>query len=47
MKIENDMSSIEVGEFTGGLANKILLGKIDKLRELNVGSIVPLPQVSQ
>jgi hypothetical protein len=30
-----------------GLGNQTLLSKIDKLRETNVGSIVPLPQVRQ
>lgn len=28
-----------------GLGNRVLLSKIDSLRELNVGAIVPLPQV--
>lgn len=28
-----------------GLGNQVLLTKIDKLRELNVGAIIPLPQV--
>jgi hypothetical protein len=27
------------------LGNKALLSKIDKLRELNVGALVPLPQI--
>ena len=27
------------------LGNKILLSKIDRLRETNVGTIIPLPQV--
>ncbi|KAI1812999.1 interferon-induced GTP-binding protein Mx2 [Poronia punctata] len=30
---------------SGGLGNQSLLNKIDKLRELNVGSIIPLPQL--
>lgn len=29
-----------------GLANHAILAKIDKLRELNVGAVIPLPQVS-
>ncbi len=28
-----------------GLGNQVMLSKIDKLRELNVGAVVPLPQV--
>jgi hypothetical protein len=28
-----------------GLGNQAVLTKIDKLRELNVGTIIPLPQV--
>lgn len=28
-----------------GLGNQAILAKIDKLRELNVGSMIPLPQV--
>lgn len=28
-----------------GLGNQTILAKIDKLRELNVGTIIPLPQV--
>lgn len=28
-----------------GLGNRVLLAKIDSLRELNVGTMVPLPQV--
>ncbi|KAK7737299.1 hypothetical protein SLS53_006602 [Cytospora paraplurivora] len=30
---------------TGGLGNQVLLDKIDKLRELNVGAMVSLPQL--
>ena len=30
----------------GGLGNHATLEKIDKLRELNVGAVIPLPQVS-
>jgi hypothetical protein len=40
------MGSIDAEELHGGLGNQTLLAKIDKLRELNVGTIVPLPQVS-
>lgn len=30
---------------TGGLGNQAMLAKIDRLRELSVGSMIPLPQV--
>lgn len=32
-------------DMPGGLGNRVLLSKIDSLRELNVGAMVPLPQV--
>lgn len=34
-----------VEEEDGGLGNKTILEKVDKLRALNVGMNVPLPQV--
>ncbi len=37
--------AMAVGEI--GLGDQATLNKIDKLRELNVGTIIPLPQVSQ
>jgi hypothetical protein len=39
-----DTAIMEAGS---GLTDQALLAKINKLRELNVGTSVPLPQVSQ
>ena len=33
-------------DMTDGLGDRVLLGKIDMLRELNVHNLIPLPQVS-
>ena len=40
------MSSPESHEQEIGFGNRALLDKIDKLRELGVAPLVPLPQVS-
>lgn len=38
-------STIKIAAMAG-LANHAILAKIDKLRELNVGAVIPLPQAS-
>lgn len=45
MAKKNNRGRPEMDETDSGLGNQALLTKIDKLRELNVGSLVPLPQV--
>lgn len=40
------MSSPKAAEAEAGLGNRALLDKMDKLRELGISDMVPLPQVS-
>src|SRR4051812_20083450 len=40
-----DSSSVKIKQESGGLGNQALLEKIDKLRALNIGAEIPLPQV--
>lgn len=36
---------VKIEEKDGGLGNRTVLDKVDRLRALNVGMTVPLPQV--
>lgn len=39
-------ASLNMAALGSELGNAVMLDKIDKLRELNVGSLIPLPQVA-
>lgn len=46
MKILKSKTTAKMGTSEVGLGNQATLAKIDKLRELSIGALIPLSQVS-